>query len=140
MKPRVLVVLFLLAAVTTPAAEHYDEEMTVTAEPLKPDEIPTPRYIVDTYNAVREGARLYSEGTCWSRRGEVSSGRRHGPATSTCTVAAARPRASIGVSPGSALPQLRNPPMPSEATSRRSGPRSPRSTCPDWRTWSRPTR
>ena len=62
MKPHALVVLFLLAAATVPAAEHYDEEMTVTAEPLKPDEIPTQRYIVDTYNAVREGARLYSEG------------------------------------------------------------------------------
>ena len=61
MRPRILFLLFLLA-VTVPAAEHYDEEMTVTAEPLKADEIPTQRYIVDTYNAVREGARLYSEG------------------------------------------------------------------------------
>lgn len=61
MRPYALVVL-AFATVGALAAERYDEEMTVTAERLKPDEIPTPHYIVDTYNAVREGARLYSEG------------------------------------------------------------------------------
>lgn len=61
MKPRTLVFL-LFATVGISAAERYDEEMTVIAERLKPDEVPSPRYIVDTYNAEREGTRLYSDG------------------------------------------------------------------------------
>lgn len=52
----------VLIAFAADASEHYDEEMTVTAEALKPGELPTPEYIVDTYNAVRDGARLYTEG------------------------------------------------------------------------------
>ena len=45
-----------------PTVRDYDEEMVVTAEPLAPGEVPTPRFISDTYNAVVEGTRLYQEG------------------------------------------------------------------------------
>lgn len=44
-----------------PTAERYDEEMVVTAAPLAPGEVPSSRYIADTYNAVDEGTRLYQE-------------------------------------------------------------------------------
>ena len=44
-----------------PTTEHYDEEMVVTAETLAPGEVPSARYISDTYDAVDEGTRLYQQ-------------------------------------------------------------------------------
>ena len=53
-----------MAVGTAQGGERYDEEMTVIAAPLKPGELPSPRYIADTYNAVDEGTRLCTQGRC----------------------------------------------------------------------------